>query len=214
MLFALVLLCPELYSQDRIDNFFSLVLSPNRDKIEHTILTKTDTGVERKDELQYNYILPKGELKWRGPQVDSMDIIDYKRDTVYIISTYNSFFPSGEQLFIIITDKGRITAQRKDRISVVKPYTIAGREASDYIYSYDHPVVVDAVAKWDMDELSRIVSLFGIPPGTTIEGDPYEYAWRIIIEDYKKVKTSVVQLTPLYIIDRGNGPRPYLFIAN
>ncbi len=202
LLFGLSLLfCTQLYSQNRIDNFYNLMTSPNiNKKSEILTLTKTDGEVIKTVKYKRNLRLRNSYWKdyWKrvGKQVDSLDIIDYKKDTVFIFQEFNGQDPF-HPFTLIITPK--------DRIVVGYGSVQHLKEAEGWPFYYDsfHPILINPIIKWNISELSDVVSRYGTKTGE-ITGPIWITISKIIIDNYKKIKTSEINLDGMFFANLRN----------
>jgi hypothetical protein len=130
-----------------------------------------------------------------GPKIDSLNIVNYARDTVYIatVSVSSAFFQPSD--VIIIASNGKFIARRNpsDKRAILTPITYLSNR------------VIEAISTWNADGLCDIIAH---REGIVVQSmDKYAYAWRIIIDDHKKIETSVLKFTRPAIIETADGPK-------
>ena len=212
---VVVVFCSELHAQNRIENFYTLIISSNINKNNEYITFTKDSIVKTVIEYRQDVLATDSRsddidtsihyiklYKGLGPKIDACDLVNYARDTVYLFSTGSHFSYTD----LVITSKGKLLIQgergtRTNRMTIT-PYAHVDK-GFNYSYDFTHPVTINAILKWDMDELSDIVSRFGLSSNVIVTGggDTPILVWRIIIDDHKKVETSVVKLPPLHICE-------------
>ena len=214
LLFTLILLCADNSAQSKVNDFYSLMTSPNVNQ-ESEFITLTwnrDNGVHRKVEHGQDVKLTNTiddmstDVIGRfysdiGAKIDSLNIIDYASDTIYLISqtkcekalwSDNDLAnPPCYVSALLITGKDRAAIHWNNyyfgNVNTAELYR------QQQIYSLGHPAVIESILRWDMDELSSVISRFSDNIMIVGSGPTHTYAQRVIIDDYKKIYTSSVK---------------------
>ncbi|MCC8034660.1 MAG: hypothetical protein LIO77_01850 [Rikenellaceae bacterium] len=192
--FLLILVCfySCVFSQKSIDNFYSLIKAPNTIKYSDSwTFVKTDTEVivtkeNSKSKFTKGFIRSWGKL---GTVIDSLDLIDYNKDTVFIFQWFNAVNPS-QPFTMVSTDRDLIVAGYGSVKQLDKS------EGWPFYYDYFHSVSISAIKSWDMDKISKMISRYGTKPGE-MEEPSWIYIYRIIIENHKKIETSILSFDAL-----------------
>lgn len=185
------LFCSALYSQNGIHDFYSIMTSPNVEKNSEVItFKKTDNGVVKtidfKRDLRVRNSCWKDYWKNVTTQIDSLNAINYLRDTILVFQEFNGVRPY-EPFTLVISGSNKITP------GYGSVEHLNDADGWPFYYDYFHPILINPIWEWDMDELSNVIFQFGYKPGE-IEGPTWIVISRIIIDNNKKIETSEIHL--------------------
>ena len=131
----------------------------------------------------------KSEYSLMGKIIDSLGLIDYKTDTIYILSTYyfnslvSEIFKTSKDTFNIIKN-----IQGEYSIQALEDYYInisEDEKNSDF-------VLYETIFSWNIDLLIRLIKSFGGPLGS----EYFMSATRIILKDNQVLKKDIINFEP------------------
>ena len=131
----------------------------------------------------------KSEYSLMGKIIDSLGLIDYKTDTIYILSTYyfnslvSEIFKTSKDTFNIIKN-----IQGEYSIQALEDYYInisEDEKNSDF-------VLYETIFSWNIDLLIRLIKSSGGPLGS----EYFMSATRIILKDNQVLKKDIINFEP------------------
>ena len=131
----------------------------------------------------------KSEYSLMGKIIDSLGLIDYKTDTIYILSTYyfnslvSEIFKTSKDTFNIIKN-----IQGEYSIQALEDYYInisEDEKNSDF-------VLYETIFSWNIDLLIRLIKSSGEPLGS----EYFMSATRIILKDNQVLKKDIINFEP------------------
>lgn len=182
-------------AQSKAVDFYTVMTSIPKDKNVYILDIKNKDGkVEIKKNRFVNRAKFKRKVKHRynliGNIIDSLQLINYKLDTVYVLTTY----------YIPVYSESLTIKTRKDTFDIVKPqYGNYGIRliADSYLDMPKEVRVSDyllykAIFSWDVDLLVRLIKAAGEPSGC----EYFMSAERIIIIDNRVIEKDIITFDP------------------
>lgn len=131
----------------------------------------------------------KSEYELINKEIDSLKLIDYKNDTIYVLSTY--YIPSGSSSMTLKTQKG-VYDLIKNRSG---KYSIRPMCDNSYDLSNNDSLLYKVIFSWDIDTLIQLIKSSGAGLG----GEYFISAKQIIIKDHRVISKEIVNFEPALI---------------
>lgn len=191
-----LLLCGGLYAQHKVNDFYSVITTVPEGKktlVMDVIYNNDGTfnGVqERLVESRKPPRSVRNEYNFKGVLIDSLKLIDYKLDTIYILSEY--YLPGGSVSEMFKTKKDTFYFAKNE----LGEYSI--RNMEDYYSGLPEDIktsdslLYKAIFNWDMDMLIQLIK----STGGMLGSEYFMSATRIILRDNQVVKKDIINFEP------------------
>jgi hypothetical protein len=204
MLFLSIFSCAAVSAQERVDGFQSLITSPSiQKKSDITVLELANYGVVKKEvrakvkTYPANFRVNKSDLRRDVyvsgfseklcREIDSLGIVDYAKDTVFIIeSGYLSL--SSNRNVLIVTKQGMFIANTCQ----IDKFEYPELKPKQTLHGTFSPLTIEPILKWDVSGLSDVMYSLYMVLKRNDSGRDRAKVRRIVVDNYQKMETSVL----------------------
>ena len=207
-----------IFAQKRVDNFYSAMTTApisNKKSVKRVIYKGFGSFDSIQNTIVYSKELPERSrtyYKEMGKIIDSLDFINYKSDTIYILTFYDVQFATDIKLF-----KNQDNYFYLERVNMqfkfsYQPKLATFESESDDYRDYDNyddyfsnvknssaALLNKAIFNWDIDLLTGIIKSSG---GVTGISFGY-YAYKYVIKDYQVIEIDFITFSysDIWILD-------------
>ena len=193
LLFCCTVLLQASCSQLRVTNFHTLRMSfPNEQKTWGIETIYKDDKIEFSEEKVFKRYKVKThkQLDKMGDAIDYAGVINYKSDTVYILSAF--YLPTNSVSLTIKANSGAYMLYK----NTDNNYKLIDLESS-YIgepenVKHSDYLLYDAIFSWDMNLLQQLI----ISSGASQDNHYTMSATRVIVNDYQAIKKDIISFNP------------------
>ncbi len=175
-------------AQTKVSDFQTLIQSSDiKGKSEIITFVKTGDNVQEYHKFKSNLINTRFQRKhfknyWASicRQVDSLNIVDFAKDTVLICQNFDGSQPFSPET-MIVSGKGCFYVNHNGSI----------RQSEDTEDWEFHPILINAIVNLDLPRIGNIIAKYGSEP-SEVTGPIWNTVYRIVVDDYKKIHSVAI----------------------